>query len=83
MIQYLAGTAHLRTDEIYITTAGIADVMIDVDLLFRILVIFLRISKSILAAIQCKIHIKRILPRAFGLNLIVSLQIGKLFGRLL
>ena len=83
VIQYLAGTAHLGTDEIYITAAGIADVMIDVDLLFRILKILLCVSQSVSTAIQRKIYIKRILPQTLGLNLIVSLQIGKLFGRLL
>ena len=83
VIQYLTGTAHLGTDEIYITAAGIADVMIDVDLLFRILEIFLRVSQSVWAAVKRKIYIKRILLRTFGLDLIVSLQIGKLFGRLL
>ena len=83
VIQYLTGTAHLGPDEIYITAAGIADVMIDVDLLFRILEIRLRISQTIPTAIQRKIYIKRILPQTLGLNLIVSLQIRKLFGRLL
>ena len=83
VIQHLTGTAHLGPDEIYITAAGIADMMIDVDLLFRILEIFLRVSQSVSTAVKRKIYIKRILLRTFGLDLIVSLQIGKLFGRLL
>ena len=83
VIQHLTGTSHFRTDQIHITATGIADVMINVDLLFRILEIRLRISQTIPTAIQRKIHIKRLLHGTFGLNLIVSLQIGKLFGRLL